>query len=139
MLFRSHIAGTGEEKYIEALRKISPLANFYGFLDKWEFLKEVKVLIVPSIWEEPAGRIVREGIWAGCSLAISKYGGLQEMGEIPEVNIFVFDPLSEPSIAKIFKISKKYDTQLNSSKLEMNLRKKSNVLLDEIQKLLKNE
>ena len=107
-----HIAGTGQEKYISELKKISPLAVFHGYMDKWEFLKEVKLLIVPSVWEEPAGRIVREAIGSGCNLAVSKYGGLQEMGNMTGVRLMVFDPLSDESINEILTrrlIAEKYE------------------------------
>lgn len=97
-----HIAGTGDLNYIQSLKKISPASKFYGYMDRWEFLKNVKVLIVPSIWEEPAGRIVREGIGAGCNLAVSKFGGLNEMGDFPGVRMLTFDPFDLDSISKIF-------------------------------------
>ena len=124
-----HIAGTGDFNYIQKLRDLSPHAEFHGYMDKWEFLKEVKLLIVPSIWEEPAGRIVREGIGSGCTVAVSKFGGLQEMGDVPGARIVVFDPLSQESISKIFNVSLNLESQEIPTDYEKFLKKDAETLM----------
>jgi len=123
-----HIAGTGDSKYIQKLKDLSPRAIFHGHMDKWEFLKEVKLLIVPSIWEEPAGRVVREGIGSGCTVAVSKFGGLHEMGDVPGARVVVFNPLSQESISKIFNVSLDLDSQEIPNDFENYLKKDAEIL-----------
>jgi len=131
-----HIAGTGDLKYIQKLKDLSPHAKFHGYMDKWEFLKEVKLLVVPSIWEEPAGRIVREGIGSGCTVAVSKFGGLQEMGDVPGARVVVFDPLSHESISKIFNGSLNLESQEIPTDYEKFLKKDSDFLMSMINSTL---
>ena len=43
-----------------------------------EKLNEHQILIAPSIWEEPFGKVAIEGLAAGCKVIVSQSGGLPE-------------------------------------------------------------
>jgi glycosyltransferase involved in cell wall biosynthesis len=95
------LAGNGSEDYQQILISRFPNAVFLGHQDKWEFLNRVKTLIVPSVWDEPAGRIVREGLIIGCLVVVSNRGGLIEMGGILPANIKVFELENENSLVNL--------------------------------------
>lgn len=74
------IAGVGEARVERRLRELLPGApvRFMGRVSAREFLPGITVLVVPSRWAEPYGRVVLEGAAAGCSLVVSRAGGLPE-------------------------------------------------------------
>jgi glycosyltransferase involved in cell wall biosynthesis len=76
-----HIAGRGPPELIAALRRAGdgPNVHWRGFVDAREFLAEIDVLLVPSVWDEPAGRVVLEAYAAGKPVIASNRGGLPEM------------------------------------------------------------
>jgi glycosyltransferase involved in cell wall biosynthesis len=43
-----------------------------------DILNQHKILIVPSLWHEPFGKVALEGLAAGCSVIVSDVGGLKE-------------------------------------------------------------
>ena len=95
------LAGDGSDKYERLLKLRYPGAVFLGRKDKWNFLGNVRILIVPSLWNEPAGRIVKEALIAGCVVFVSNRGGLVEMGEILPGNLRVFDLENNDSLLKL--------------------------------------
>jgi glycosyltransferase involved in cell wall biosynthesis len=94
------IAGTGEPSYVEALKaRFAGLnAEFVGWKNNEEFLKEIDFLIVPSVFREPFGRIVAEAFTSGVPVIGSNTGGIGEM-VIPEFNGFRFNPGDPLSLA----------------------------------------
>lgn len=78
-----NIAGDGNLKYLvsEQVKRDSRI-NYLGFLNETEIeklLKESDVLIIPSIWPEPFGRVIIEA-YKHCMPAIgSKIGGIPEL------------------------------------------------------------
>ena len=42
---------------------------------------EAAIAIVPSIWQEPAGRVVLEALSSGCALITTRRGGIPEYAE----------------------------------------------------------
>ena len=73
--------------------------NFMGWVDSGKFLQGVDVLIVPSLWNEPFGLTVIEGMLAGKIVLGSK------MGAIPEIlaglgGRVLFDTETPGSLAK---------------------------------------
>lgn len=78
-----HIYGDGELKeYVENMTKKDKRINYYGKLSKAQLDKEwIKndVLIVPSIWEEPFGRVVIEANQHGLPVIGSNKGGIKEI------------------------------------------------------------
>jgi glycosyltransferase involved in cell wall biosynthesis len=78
------VIGDGPE-----LRGLKQLASELGLTDRVDFLGTVlegrgqivarhKIMVVPSIWEEPFGIVALEGIAAGCAVVASQGGGLPE-------------------------------------------------------------
>lgn len=106
-----HIAGNGKSDYVDNLMQRFPNAIFLGTQEKWEFLSKVKILIVPSVWNEPAGRVVAEALIAGCVVFVSNRGGLLELGNLCPSNVKVFDPFIPNTLISLIKKSGNFETQ----------------------------
>lgn len=60
----------------------NPKIHFHGFLPNDELIKELEkssICIVPSVWNEPFGRVLLESINAGVATITSVNGGLKEI------------------------------------------------------------
>jgi glycosyltransferase involved in cell wall biosynthesis len=79
--FTVSIAGSGTPDYVESLRSGTdrPNVRFLGFVKPAEFLRGIDVLVVPSLWEEPAGRVIHEAYAHGVPVIASRLGGPPEM------------------------------------------------------------
>lgn len=77
---RLSIAGKGNKEYETYLKQQSAGANieFTGYVNSTEFLAEIDVLIVPSLWEEPLGMVAIEALANHVPVIANKRGGLQE-------------------------------------------------------------
>ncbi|HEY6730297.1 MAG TPA: glycosyltransferase family 4 protein [Solirubrobacterales bacterium] len=87
------IAGGGSDEY---LRELNALAASLGIGDRVRFLGPVDTaglkrfyagldaLVVPSVWEEPAGLVLVEGALAGVPLVASRVGGIPEIVRDPD-------------------------------------------------------
>jgi glycosyltransferase involved in cell wall biosynthesis len=74
------IAGTGAPDYERGVRELfGDAAEFLGWMDSAQFLQAVDFLIVPSVWNEPFGRIVVEAFAAGVPVIASATGGIPEI------------------------------------------------------------
>lgn len=75
------IAGSGNKDYEEKLKRNYSKDNivFCGTVKTNDFLKYVDLLIVPSLWNEPFGRVVIEAYAARVPVLISGNGGLREL------------------------------------------------------------
>lgn len=75
------IAGMGNNRYVNYLKAkytISQVA-FIGKQKQTDFFKQIDLLVVPSLWDEPFGRVVIEAYASHCPVFISKNGGLKEL------------------------------------------------------------
>lgn len=74
------IAGQGEISYLEQLKNSvgTSAIEFVGYVKSTEFLAEIDVLIVPSLWEEPLGMVAIEALANHVPVIANKRGGLQE-------------------------------------------------------------
>ncbi len=74
--FRLLIAGTGEEEYVQSLkRKAAGLSvEFPGFVAAPDFFPLIDVLAVPS-WEEPFGIVLLEAMASGIPMVATNRGG----------------------------------------------------------------
>ncbi|MEP0713197.1 glycosyltransferase family 4 protein [Algoriphagus sp.] len=74
------IAGKGERAYEDELKKLAQDSKieFLGYVNSTEFLSEIDVLIVPSLWEEPLGMVAIEALANHVPVIANKRGGLKE-------------------------------------------------------------
>ena len=75
------IAGSGLPAYVDGLRAAaSGKADiaFLGHVDPAEFFPTIDLLVVPSVWEEPLGRVFHEALAYGVPSLASPLGGLAE-------------------------------------------------------------
>jgi glycosyltransferase involved in cell wall biosynthesis len=87
------IAGGGSSEHLrelEALARSLGVAGRVGFLGPLDtqalkdFYARIHALVVPSVWEEPAGLVLVEGALAGVPLVASRVGGIPEIVRDPE-------------------------------------------------------
>ncbi len=83
--FSLTIIGDGEDRIVlETLAYnlgIANQINFVGFLMDLPLRDELnlhKVMVVPSVWQEPFGIVALEGLACGCKLIVPDCGGLPE-------------------------------------------------------------
>jgi glycosyltransferase involved in cell wall biosynthesis len=77
------IAGTGQEDYVASLKALAPEGvEFVGWVPSNAFLDTIDFLIVPSVWNEPFGRIVVEAFSRGVPVLGSRTGGIPELIEV---------------------------------------------------------
>jgi glycosyltransferase involved in cell wall biosynthesis len=84
-------------RYVEDLRKLATdvRVEFLGpHLDPLPFYRAADVVVVPSIWREPFGRVVIEAMACGRPVAASRTGGIAEIltGELSEFLVTPGDP-----------------------------------------------
>lgn len=74
------LAGHGQEDYINTLKmKYTKNVEFVGQVNgPFEFLREIDLLVVPSLWDEPFGRVSIEAQMIGVPVVVSNRGGLPE-------------------------------------------------------------
>ena len=112
-----NIYGKGDINYQKYLqKKFSKYDNiiFNGFKKSEEIYNNIDLLIVPSLWNEPFGRIIIEANSNGIPVLASKRGGIIELIKEGE-NGFLFNPLDfnnfknqlDKSIETFFKQKKK--------------------------------
>lgn len=92
-LLHVHVGGRGEDGYVSTLKERYSTANvtFHGYVDPSTFLPSLNVLVVPSLWREPLGRVVFEAFAHGVPVLGADRGGIPEM--IDEgITGYVFDP-----------------------------------------------
>jgi glycosyltransferase involved in cell wall biosynthesis len=92
---------SGHSPYEKAVAKaIAPCgqqASMLGFLPRQDVARyhdDSAIAIVPSLWQEPAGRVVLEAISSGCALITTRRGGIPEYAENRALII------DEPSVGK---------------------------------------
>lgn len=75
------IAGQGESGYVNYIKANfrDHRINYMGHLDPAEFYPLVDVVVIPSLWEEPFGRIALEAYTFGKPVICSKIGGLVDI------------------------------------------------------------
>lgn len=78
------IGGIGEESYVRDLKanlpkKVRENIEFMGHVDRDSVLLQSDAVIVPSIWEEPQGRVLIEAAVLGIPVIASKSGGISEV------------------------------------------------------------
>ncbi|WOD45048.1 glycosyltransferase family 4 protein [Hwangdonia lutea] len=79
--WRLLVAGKVETEYLSQLKSInnSDKITYLGYTNSKSFFKKIDVLIVPSQWNEPFGRVVLEAIINNTIVITSKKGGINEI------------------------------------------------------------
>lgn len=95
------VAGKGEPGFVESLKAefLSPSVTFIGHVDPAVFYEQVDVVVVPSLWNEPFGRIAIEPLSYGIPVIASNRGGLAEIVQDGVTGIIV-DPDDTGSLAR---------------------------------------
>jgi glycosyltransferase involved in cell wall biosynthesis len=86
------VAGTGHEAYEAALKAqfASPRIRFLGWVSADAVYRDIDFAVIPSLWNEPFGRVVIEAYSQGVPVIAAARGGLSEL-----VNLrtgYLFDP-----------------------------------------------
>jgi len=78
------LGGKGDDDYAATLQQRYAAANvrFLGFVEPAEFFRQIDVLVVPSVWEEPLGRVIYEGYAHGVPSLVANVGGMPEIVDI---------------------------------------------------------
>jgi glycosyltransferase involved in cell wall biosynthesis len=96
------VGGTGDADYVRAIKAkyADPRVEFLGHVKSADFFGMVDVLVVPSVWNEPFGRVTVEAYSHGLPVVAANTGGIPEVVE-PRTNL-VFDMARpETVIAKL--------------------------------------
>ncbi len=95
------IAGTGNEGTIAELRSLAKNSDveFTGYVQPQQFLEQIDVLVVPSLWEEPLGMVAIEALAAAIPVVTSGKGGLSESVK-HEINGLICPPEQPDSLAQ---------------------------------------
>lgn len=111
------LAGTGENEYVKGLiyKYSSDSVCFEGYLAPEIFFRRIDVLIVPSLWNEPLGRVIFEAYSYGIPVIASRRGGMPEIIDHNKTG-FVFDPSRPETLA--IAIKKLLNTSFRASMQE---------------------
>lgn len=96
------IAGKGEPGYVETLvaRAKGLDVTFLGFTKPADLFARIDLLVVPSVWEEPLGRVIFEAYEHGVPAAVSRAGGMPEIVEEGRTG-FVFEAGNAQALAAL--------------------------------------
>ncbi len=88
-----YVAGRGHESFETNLKRrfAAPHIHYLGFIPPAELFAKIDVLVVPSLWHEPLGRIVFEAYAHGLPVIATDRGGISEIVSPGETG-FLFDP-----------------------------------------------
>lgn len=82
--WRLILAGDGDPDYLHRLKESYPHPNisWKGFVSPASFYEEVDVVVIPSLWSEPAAYTVVESVLAGKGILCSDKGGSAEIAAL---------------------------------------------------------
>jgi glycosyltransferase involved in cell wall biosynthesis len=82
------VGGTGDANYLRSIKAKydDPRVEYLGYVKSSEFYGMIDVLVVPSIWNEPFGRVTVEAYSHGVPVVAADTGGLPEVVE-PRTNL----------------------------------------------------
>lgn len=101
---QGYIAGSGTPAFQNQLqREVAELdIEVLGTVDPHEFLPDIDVLVVPSKFEEPFGRVILEANAHGVPVVCARRGGAQEL-VIPDVTGWLFEPEAPEQLTRILR------------------------------------
>ncbi len=95
------VAGTGTTEYESELRQIAnghPGIRWLGFVKPDDFFSQTDVLVVPSLWQDPAPLVVLEALGRGMPVIGARRGGIPEL--VGEGTGWIFDPEEPGSLTR---------------------------------------
>ena len=101
------IAGTGNIDYLEKLKELTKgRANveWLGHVEPEPFYKNLDVIVIPSLWNEPFGLVAIEPLEYGVPVIVSNRGGLSEIITSEEIG-WCFDPDQPSSLFELLENS----------------------------------
>jgi len=96
------IAGKPNKEFLQKIDG-SPNIVFLGWCNSVDFYSLVEVLIVPSVWNDPAPRVILEAKHAGVPVVISNLPTLVEIAKYNDCSYSVFEPGDPISLVKALK------------------------------------
>ncbi|MFC3199360.1 glycosyltransferase family 4 protein [Parapedobacter deserti] len=100
------IAGRGkeeDERYLNDLAEGDSRIVFAGYADPQHFYRNIDVLVVPSLWEEPLGMVAVEGLANNLPVIASNRGGLRETVKDGK-NGILCDPSESDSLGRALRM-----------------------------------
>lgn len=96
------VAGSGPEPYEAELRQKAQGAavEFLGHTPASDFFQSIDLLVVPSLWNEPMGRVAIEAANHGVAVVAAKRGGIPELVQAGKTG-WLFDPSVSGELAGI--------------------------------------
>lgn len=94
------IAGSGEIDYVAHLKKLAEghPVEFLGVVEPSAYLSQIDMLVVPSLWHDPAPRVAYEAGLNGVIPLVSNRGGLPELVDFGQRGL-IFDPDDKNGLA----------------------------------------
>ena len=99
--WRLKVGGRGPasyESYLRAKYKMLEV-DFVGYVNPDSFLPKIDVLVVPSVWQEPAGRVIMEAYAHGIAVVGARIGGIPELIEEDGTGL-LFTPGNSDDLAR---------------------------------------
>ncbi len=98
------LGGKGDDAYADGLRRAYPAANvrFLGFVRPAEFFERIDLLVVPSVWEEPLGRVIYEAYAHGVPSIVANVGGMPEIVDEGRTG-FIYRPADSDHLAALLR------------------------------------
>ncbi len=91
--YELYIAGEGETPYMKTINRdgFGMPVHWLGFMQPDKLYPMIDLLVVPSLWQEPFGRVIVEAYGHGLPVLASRVGGIPEIVD-EGVTGFLFDP-----------------------------------------------
>lgn len=117
--YRFFIAGDGDKDYSAILKEKYSQENveFSGWVSPDIFFSKIDFLVVPSLWEEPFGRVIAESYWHGVPVIAANNGGMPEAIEDGKTG-FVFRAGDPQDLAKTLEKARNNSKVFNKSFLQ---------------------
>jgi glycosyltransferase involved in cell wall biosynthesis len=135
------VAGRGKSDYESKLitEFASDRIKFLGWVDADVVYSQIDFAIIPSMWNEPFGRIVIEAFAQGIPVIASARGGLSELVTEGRTG-YLFEPLDTDALKnaciRAANNTFAFDAMVDAVKTEANLYK-PNIIIDEYEKFFK--
>jgi glycosyltransferase involved in cell wall biosynthesis len=101
---RLRIAGKGAPVYEDHLKALASdnRIEFLGFQDPDVFLSSIDVLVVPSEWPEPLGRVIFEAYSNGIPVIATNHGGIPEIVD-EGITGWLYPPKDQAALAGLLR------------------------------------